>query len=117
MRKFLYFLSILFLVATLVVTSLFVYPLVEPLIDIPVIGIIYNLALYVSSLAVFASIYLIPQIIFLVCLAIMIALFVYAYKSGALRRKDVIALTIINGVSFCLVLGFTLGLYLMCKGM
>ena len=116
MRKFLYFLSILFLVATLVVTSLFVYPLVEPLIDIPVIGILYNLALYVSSLAVFASIYLIPQIIFLVCLAIMIALFVYTFKSGALRRKDVIALTIINGVSFCLMFGFPLGLYLMFKG-
>ena len=116
MRKFLYFLSILLLVATLVVTSLFVYPLVEPLIDIPVIGIIYNLALYVSSLAVFTSIYLIPQIIFLVCLAIMIALFVYTFKSGALRRKDVIALTIINGVSFCLMFGFTLGLYLMFKG-
>lgn len=107
-RSTLYGFSILLLIATYATVSYSLFGIPEVVRSAPIIdGFLW----YVNMIAVFGSIYLIPQILFTVCLGLLTLLFVRARNSGALCRRDTVIISLINSVSVCLLVVFTARLF------
>ncbi|MBE6585010.1 MAG: hypothetical protein E7645_00625 [Ruminococcaceae bacterium] len=102
MNKLTVILSILLLLAALVVNSLF---FLEPLESIPFLSsIIATMQYYTFIAALYAAIYMVPQIIFVVALAVILWMTFRSHKKGTLTRKTAIAIGILNGISLVLMI-------------
>lgn len=100
--------SIAMLLFVLTMWSVYVNSFVHPYLNNVFVQMVFTVVVYIGSICMFASMYFIPQAIFAVCVGLVMFVAIRLWKLGKIGTTRFAVLCLMNGISVCLMLVYSL---------